>query len=154
MAGDAAEKTGRDGNPLTPPPLASTLPGERGARPMQLDALVSITAVVTLVPATLLLAYAFLRLATGGPDHPYKRLRYEAGNPPSGEARLPVLYQYFGYILIFVALDPVFMLLFVLPTLAGEWQRAVLLSLGSVALLLPPLIYAVRYARKRSYWRL
>jgi len=118
------------------------------------DALLSIAVVATVVPALLLLVYAFLRLATEGPEHRYKRLRYEAGNPPSGEARLPVLYQYFGYILIFVALDPVFMLLFVLPTLAGEWQKAVLLSLGSVALLLPPLAYAVRYAKRRSYWSL
>jgi NADH-quinone oxidoreductase subunit A len=121
---------------------------------LALEALVSIAAVATIVPLSLLLAYAFLRLATGGPEHPYKRLRYEAGNPPRGEARLPVLYQYFGYILIFVALDPVFMLLFVLPTLAGEWQKAVLLSLGSVALLLPPLAYAVKYAKKRGYWSL
>lgn len=121
---------------------------------MPADALVSIAAVLIAVPALLLLAYAFLRLATEGPEHRYKRLRYEAGNPPRGDARVPVLYQYFGYILIFVALDPVFMLLFVLPTLAGEWTKAVLLSLASVGLLLPPLAYAVRYARRRGYWSL
>ncbi len=119
-----------------------------------LDALVSILAVSVLVPLTLLLVLWFLDLVTRGPEHPLKRLRYEAGNPPRGEARAPVLYQYFGYILLFVALDPVFMLLFVLPTLAGEWEKAVLLSLASVALLLPPVAYAVKYARKRGYWHL
>lgn len=119
-----------------------------------LDALVSILAVSVLVPAALLLALWFLDLVTRGPEHPMKRLRYEAGNPPRGDARVPVLYQYFGYVLLFVALDPVFMLLFILPTLAGEWERAVLLSLVSVALLLPPVAYAVRYARRRSYWSL
>ncbi len=118
------------------------------------DAIVSIAAVAVLVPLTLVLAVLFLRYATEGPEHPLKRLRYDAGNPPRGEARLPALYQYFGYILIFIALDPVFMLLFLLPSLSGQWRQAVLLSLSSVLILLPPLAYAVRYARRREYWRL
>jgi len=118
------------------------------------EAIVSFMAVLILVPAVLVLALAFLRYATQGPEHPLKRLRYDAGNPPSGEARLPVLYQYLGYVLIFVALDPVFMLLFLLPTLAGNWKPAVLLSIVSVLILLPPIAYAVRYAGRREYWSL
>jgi NADH-quinone oxidoreductase subunit A len=118
------------------------------------DAIVSIASVLVLVPETLILVLLFLRYATEGPDHPMKRLRYEAGNPPSGEARISALYQYFGYILIFVALDPVFMLLFLLPSLTGRWMDAVMLSLASVLILLPPLAYAVRYARRREYWSL
>ncbi|ALL01515.1 NADH ubiquinone oxidoreductase chain A [Pyrodictium delaneyi] len=122
---------------------------------MAYDAIIAVAVVLTVVPLTLLLVYAFLSRVTRGPDHVYKRLRYEAGNPPRGAARIPTIYQYFGYILIFVALDPVFMLLFVLPAAAGgQWLKAVLLSMASVAAILPPIVYAARYARRREYWSL
>jgi len=116
------------------------------------EALVSTAAVLVIVPLSLLLVYSLLRRGVEGPEHPLKRVRYEAGNPPRGAARVPVLYQYFGFMLVFVALDPVFMLLFILPTLAGEWQRAVALSMAMVGLILPPLMYAVRYATRKEQW--
>lgn len=118
------------------------------------DAIVSIAAVLVLVPASIILAYLLLSRATRGPEHVFKRLRFEAGNPPGGEARVPTLYQYLGYILIFIALDPVFMLLFVLPAAGGRGYQVAFLVLASVAAILPPIVYAVRYARRREYWGL
>ncbi|NOZ89431.1 MAG: hypothetical protein GXO15_05850 [Crenarchaeota archaeon] len=121
---------------------------------MALDALVALTVAGLAVAAPTLLAVAFLRLATRGPGAPMKEARFEAGNPPRGPGRFPALYQYLGYVLMFIALDPVFMLLFVLPSGTGRWMEALLLSLASVAVLLPPLAYALRYARRPEYWRL
>ncbi len=121
---------------------------------MAQDAIVSVAAVLLATTLPVLLVIIFLRLATRGPDHPFKSLRYDAGNPPSGPGRFPALYQYLGYILVFIALDPVFMLLFVLPRGAGQWRDALLLSLAMVLILLPPLGYALRYARRMEYWQL
>ena len=120
---------------------------------MAADALVSVVAAGLATTVPVILAIVFLELATRGPEHPMKRLRYDAGNPPRGPGRPPVLHQYLGYILVFIALDPVFMLLFILPSLAGDWARASAMALASVALLMPPLWYALRYARRREYWR-
>lgn len=118
------------------------------------DAIVAVAVVLVVVPLTLLLVYGFLSRATRGPGHVYKRLRFEAGNPPRGAARMPTIYQYFGYVLIFVALDPIFMLLFVLPAAGSQWHKIILLSMVSVAAILPPVVYAAKYARRREYWSL
>lgn len=121
---------------------------------MGYDAIVALFVASILLPLILYLAYMFMRYATEEMDHELKQVRYEAGNPPSGDAHKPVLYQYFGYILLFISLDPVFMLLFILPTIAESWNKAVLLSLAIVLIILPPLAYAVKYARRMEYWRL
>ncbi|MET1129086.1 MAG: NADH-quinone oxidoreductase subunit A [Thermoproteota archaeon] len=121
---------------------------------MAADAAISLLVTLILVPVTLIVAVAFLMLGTRSLDHRLKRLRYEAGNPPEGRSRFPTLYQYFGYVVMFIALDPVFMLLFLLPVALAEWGRASVLTLVSVLVLLPPIVYAVRYAKRVDYWSL
>jgi NADH-quinone oxidoreductase subunit A len=118
------------------------------------DAATSLLVTLILVPVTLIVTVAFLMLGTQSLDHRLKRLRYEAGNPPGGQSRFPTLYQYFGYVVMFIALDPVFMLLFLLPAALAEWGRAAVLTLVSVLVLLPPIVYAVRYAKRVDYWSL
>ena len=120
---------------------------------MGYDAIVALAVTSILLPLILYLAYIFMRYATEEIGHELKQVRYEAGNPPSGDAHKPVLYQYFGYILLFISLDPVFMLLFILPAIVESWSKVALLSLAIVLIILPPLAYAVRYARKIEYWR-
>ncbi len=109
---------------------------------------------VILVPLLLVLVVYFLMYATRSMDHRLKRMRYEAGNPPSGASRPPTLYQFFGYVIMFIALDPIFMLLFILPLAASEWSKASLLTAAIVAIILPPLFYALRYAKRIEYWTL
>ncbi|BEP17346.1 hypothetical protein PYJP_06980 [Pyrofollis japonicus] len=119
------------------------------------DAIVSIAVVVVLLPLVLLLAYYVLALVTRGPDRFFVKARYEAANPPKGSPRPPVLYQYLGYVVAFVVLDPIFMLLYTLPVVAGKWDWT-WIGLNAVAgiIVVPPLFYALRYASRKDLWSL
>ncbi len=100
-----------------------------------------------------LAAYAIARLVTWGPSHPFKRARYEAGNPPYERARVPTIPQYYGYIIIFIVLDPIFALLFLTPPSSAVNPARTLAWVVLVAsILLPPLLYALRYAERIEYW--
>ncbi len=100
-----------------------------------------------------LAAYAIARLITWGPRHPFTEARYEAGNPPAKRARIPTIPQYYGYIIIFIVLDPMFALLFLTPPSTSISPFRTLLWVVLVALiLLPPLLYALRYAERIEYW--
>ncbi len=96
---------------------------------------------VTLLAAKILVA---------GPEEPYKRKRYEAGNPPSGEAKKRLPYQYYGYILLYLAVEPIFVLLYFLPYLNSYimfWVNLILLAVYG-----PALLYAVRLAERIELW--
>ena len=108
---------------------------------------IAVAFLVTLV--ALLASVIVARLGIRGPNHPLKRLRYEAGNPPHGSARIAVPPQYYGYALVFLVVDTMFILLFLLG-LAG--RVATLWTLIAFVILMPPLIYALRYARDLSQW--
>jgi NADH-quinone oxidoreductase subunit A len=120
------------------------------------SAVVSIATVVVLVPALLLAAYYLLRVLTSeaaGPRGFFSRARYEAGNPPRGSPRPPVLYQYLGYVIAFVVLDPLFMILFTLPLVASKWGATwVGLNVAAGFIVVPPLFYALRYASRPELW--
>ena len=117
------------------------------------DAIVSIGTVVVLIPLVLILAYYVLALVTRGPDRFFGKVRYEAANPPKGTPRPPVLYQYLGYVIAFVVLDPIFMPLFTLPTVAKSWDLAWIgLNIAAGIIVVPPLFYAIRYASRKELW--
>ncbi len=100
-----------------------------------------------------LAAYAIAALVTSGPRHTFKRARYEAGNPPRRRARVPTIPQYYGYIIIFVVLDPLFALLFLTPPSASLNPLRTLTWIALVAaILVPPLLYALEYAKRIEYW--
>ncbi len=107
----------------------------------------SVAVVLTLVAilATLLLAMAINK----GLEHPLKRCRYEAGNPPRGHARIVVPPQYYGYVLMFLVVDVVFVFLFLLSLASKLSPFWVLIT---ILVLLPPLMYAQRYARDIKQW--
>ncbi len=118
-------------------------------------ATVSLAVTFVLITAGIALVVWIASLAIKGLEHPLKRLRYEAGNPPKGASRAAVPPQYYGFILVFLVVDTIFALLFLL-SIAGK----TVLGMGAVAswivliivLLLPPLAYALRYARNVKYW--
>lgn len=86
---------------------------------------------------------------------PFKYERYEAGNPPKGEPRKAVTMQYFGYLVMFLALEPV-IVLFALTMLArGELASRVLLVYTAIlAVFIPFLIYGIRESRRVESWSL
>lgn len=98
--------------------------------------------------AALLIAY----LLTRGPEGPFKRKRYEAGNPPTGEAKKKIPYQYYGYIIIYLAVEPIFLILFLLPYI-GVLQAAII-SLIILGIYSPALIYAVVWADRLEQWKI
>ncbi|AEM38734.1 hypothetical protein Pyrfu_0865 [Pyrolobus fumarii 1A] len=100
-----------------------------------------------------LAAYFIARIITWGPSHPFKRARYEAGNPPRRRARVSTIPQYYGYIIIFIVLDPLFALLFLTPPSSALNPLRTLMWVALVSvILIPPLLYALHYAERIEYW--
>ncbi|ABM80054.1 NADH-quinone oxidoreductase subunit A [Hyperthermus butylicus] len=107
------------------------------------------------LPVVMYFVYRVFEIVTRGPDRYFARFRYESGNPPKGLAWARVLYHYFGYVVLLVALEPIFIILYVFAVYSGAstWELLAL-SLAIIASIIPPLRYAVRYAEKREYWEL
>jgi NADH-quinone oxidoreductase subunit A len=85
----------------------------------------------------------------------FKFLRYESGNPMKGEARRVLSMQYFGYLILFLALEPAVILL-ALTLLAPPEGLANLLVIYMVLILVftPLLVYGVRESRRVDLWAL
>ena len=85
----------------------------------------------------------------------YKYERFEAGNPPKGEARKKVSMQYLGYLIIFLAVEPA-VILVALALAAPRSMIDSLLYLYAVfiAVYTPLLVYALREARRVEAWTL
>lgn len=120
-----------------------------------LAAVVSLSVTFILIVVGIVLVVWIALLAIRGPDHPLKRLRYEAGNPPKGTPRTAVPPQYYGFILIFLVVDTVFALLFLLSlvsktVLGAPYTTAWLLTI--IVLVVPPLLYALKYAKNIREW--
>ncbi len=114
-----------------------------------LEPIVAFTVAVGLTFLLLLLVVYIALLAIRGPEHPLKRIRYEAGNPPKGSARIAVPPQYYGYALIFLVVDTVFVLLFLLVYAA---RVSTIWSLLAFIILVPPLAYALKHSRMLEKW--
>jgi NADH:ubiquinone oxidoreductase subunit 3 (subunit A) len=83
---------------------------------------------------------------------PMKLATFEAGQVPSGDARVHLLMQYYAYLLVFVIMDVVSIFLF-------AWALTVTSSLMSalyigvfLGLIFIPLGYGLHLARMREIW--
>lgn len=86
---------------------------------------------------------------------PFKYERYEAGNPPKGEPRRAVSMQYFGYLVMFLALEPALVLFALLILARGDLASRVLAVYTAVlAVFIPFLIYGIRESRRVESWAL
>ncbi|PLJ77963.1 MAG: hypothetical protein B7L53_02740 [Thermofilum sp. NZ13] len=87
-----------------------------------------------------------------GPEGRFKRVRYEAGNPPSGEAKTRLPFQYYGYVILYLGFEPLVVLLYLLPFSSS---KASLIPVASVlALLLPVVAWGVAMSDKIEDWRI
>ncbi len=117
--------------------------------------IVVIPALVLII--TLGLVYILALLTSGRPDienrEVFKYRRYESGNPAKGEARRAVSMQYFGYLVLFLAVEPA-VILFALTLLASHDIRARILSIYIIllAVFIPLLIYGIRESRRIESW--
>jgi NADH-quinone oxidoreductase subunit A len=85
---------------------------------------------------------------------PMKRATFEAGQVPTGEARVHLMMQYYPYLLIFVVMDVISMFLFAWATttitrstidssvVIGVFLLVIFVSLG----------FALRLAGKKELW--
>ncbi len=85
---------------------------------------------------------------------PMKRATFEAGQVPTGEARVHLMMQYYAYLLIFVVMDVISMFLaaWAMTTIAlSTIQTALIIGLF-LAVIFIPLVYALNVAGKRELW--
>lgn len=83
----------------------------------------------------------------------FKNQRYESGNPPVGQPRSAVSMQYFGYLVLFLAVEPA-LVLFALMLLASEelYARVLGIYIAILAVFTPFLVYGIRESRRVELW--
>ena len=82
---------------------------------------------------------------------PMKLATFEAGQVPSGDARVHLLMQYYAYLLIFVIFDVVSMFLFAWASTTVAIQPALYVGVF-LLLIFVPFAYGIFLARKRELW--
>ena len=115
-------------------------------------ALILLTAGFGLVFATPVILIPWL-FAPRDPT-PMKRATFEAGQVPTGEARVHLMMQYYPYLLIFVVMDVVSIFLFAWATTAitiSSIDTAIVMGIF-VGVIFIPLGYALFSAGKKDQW--
>jgi NADH:ubiquinone oxidoreductase subunit 3 (subunit A) len=82
---------------------------------------------------------------------PMKLATFEAGQVPTGEARVHLLMQYYPYLLIFVIFDVVSMFLFAWAATSVVLSAAFTLGIF-LGIIFIPLGYGIYLARKLELW--
>jgi len=78
---------------------------------------------------------------------------FEAGQLPPGAKRIRFALQYYAYLLLFLLFDVTIMFLFVWAySFFGEGRYGFAYPLALIAVLLPPLIYAVKLSKIKEMW--
>ncbi|MCE4603604.1 MAG: NADH-quinone oxidoreductase subunit A [Aeropyrum sp.] len=85
-----------------------------------------------------------------------KYLRYDAGNPPRmGDFRRKISMQYLGYLIMFLAVEPVVILMIVMLVVPQELLvRALALYLLILLVYAPLLYYGIKESRRIEAWAL
>jgi NADH-quinone oxidoreductase subunit A len=94
--------------------------------------------------------YVTRRLAAKNPNV-VKLQRYEAGNPPVGEARYVFPIQYVGFLLVFLGMEPVIVILLILSSAAVVGMPIVIMILVILLIALPSVYVGYKYALKIAY---
>ena len=94
--------------------------------------------------------YVARRLAARNPN-PSKLQRYEAGNPPVGEARYVFPVQYVGFLLMFLGMEPIIVILLILSSAAVMALPIVYIILAVLVIVLPSIYVGYKYALKMAY---
>ena len=100
-----------------------------------------------LIAVCILMDVAILGLAKILPQRnptPVKIQRFEAGNPPLGVPKFVMPMQYMGFMVMFMALEPILVLFLLISAYPSvEFAYIVLLS---IILIIPPVYIAYNYA--------
>lgn len=121
---------------------------------MSVEAFAALTLALA-VPFAALTIVVIFGLLMGRPSKdPLKDARYEAGNPPHGKARSWIPMQYYGYLILFLALEPILVLLYLYPEYMGPGRGEPSILVVVLAIMSLPLIYGLRQAREIGRWRM
>lgn len=114
-------------------------------------ALVVILQVLVLIAIVPLLLMAWMLSARD--KAPIRDSLFESGQVPVGEGRRRLVMQYYPYLIMFVVFDVLAMFLFAWGiAYAGIGLEGSVFVLIFLAVLVPPLIYALRLSGKKELW--
>ncbi|MGC8542527.1 MAG: NADH-quinone oxidoreductase subunit A [Vulcanisaeta sp.] len=94
--------------------------------------------------------YVARKLAAKNPNV-VKLQRYEAGNPPTGEARYVFPIQYVGFLLMFLGVEPIIVILLILSSAAVAALPITYMVVAILIVALPSIYVGYKYALKMAY---
>ncbi|GAB6947041.1 hypothetical protein JCM16161A_11710 [Vulcanisaeta sp. JCM 16161] len=116
-----------------------------------IDALAILIVIVVVALITdAAIMYVAKRLAAKNPNVS-KLQRYEAGNPPVGEARYVFPIQYVGFLLMFLGMEPIIVILLILSSAAIIALPITYIILAILVITLPSIYVGYKYALKIAY---
>ncbi|MDP8002667.1 MAG: NADH-quinone oxidoreductase subunit A [Caldisphaera sp.] len=84
---------------------------------------------------------------------PYKKVPFESSNPPKGVGKGRMTFQYFGYLIMFLAMEPAVVLLTFIAVSPKELiSKTILLYLVLILVFAPLLAYAAYEAKRVKNW--
>jgi len=120
---------------------------------VEVGTLIAYGLIPMLVAGLLLLTVAFLAFLRKPRPEGIKFERWESGHISPGPARIKVGFQYFGFLIMFAALEPVVVtLLIISPSSRFAPENHVLVILAVLLIVAPILVFTLRQARETRYW--
>jgi NADH-quinone oxidoreductase subunit A len=114
---------------------------------------IALTLLLGIIAGTLVIVLAFL--LEKGPEGTFKRKRYEAGNPPKGEAKTRLPFQYYGYLLLYLSLEPLVAFLFLYSYMPLETlTRSAIVLIIILVMFLPVLAWGLKSAEEIHRWEI
>jgi NADH:ubiquinone oxidoreductase subunit 3 (subunit A) len=99
--------------------------------------------------------YAISRSAAPPKPLPLKNERFDCGNPPTPHGRGQLTMQYYAYLVAFLTVEPVFIYWFLLLMDVHQAFAPTTELFGVIlAMLIPPIIFALDSARKIGLWKM
>ncbi len=101
------------------------------------------------------IGYITSRIASPPKPLPLKNERFDCGNPPTPHGRGQLTMQYYAYLVVFLAVEPVFIYWFLLLLDAHQAFVPTVQLFGIIlGMLIPPIIFGLDSARKVGLWKI
>ena len=84
---------------------------------------------------------------------PYKKIPFESSNPPRGVGKARVPFQYFGYLIMFLTVEPAVVILTFIATSPHTFTfKSILFYVIMVVIFTPLLAYAAHESKRIKEW--
>ena len=114
----------------------------------------SLVIALTLGLGGIFIVYIISGLISPRKKYAMKKERFECANPAMGKARGWFMMQYYGYLIVFLTVEPI-MIFFFLLMLADRiyFLNSVTLLISILLILFPALIFGLDAAKKLDLWK-